>query len=159
MQDLKLIWMGSKGKRVLLQLRIDVWNPGSRFWAWRIESNRLLLLWGVQCNNPTKAMLTLNCPNKDNPYNSIFPSSSTIILAKYKAKFHNVDRSSTNQITIDFYRQVWLDFMHFRWVAAHVWLIHLQNSLSHRASTCWLYWFRNHLLLDNYVIELLNVTR
>jgi len=134
---------GKQGKRVLLQLRIDVWNPGSHFRAWEIESNQMLLPWGVQCNNPTTTVLTLNCLNKDNPYNSIIPLSSTIILAKHKAQFPNLDRSSTNQITIDFYRQVWVDFMHFRWFATQFWLIQLRNSLSRRPSTYWLCWFRN----------------
>ena len=32
-------------------------------------------------------------------------------------------------------------------------------SLSRRASTSWLYYFRNQLVLDNLVIELLKVTR
>ena len=104
---------GKQGKRVLLQLRINVWNPGSCFPAWGNESNQLLLLWGVQCSNPTAAMLTLNFLNKENPHNLIFPLLSTIILAKYKAKFYKCDWSNTNRITIGLYRQVWLDLCIF----------------------------------------------
>ena len=48
MQDFMLISMGSKGKRVLLHLRIDVWSPGSRFQVWGIESNQIATSVGSQ---------------------------------------------------------------------------------------------------------------
>ena len=116
MQDFQLIWMGSKGKRVLLQLRIDVWSPGSRFRAWGIKSNQTTTSvgsWVQQSNTRNNTEQSATAPNCEHPHNSKLPQLSLVILDTTKVELYNRWSIQHQSNTNLFLQKCLASLMHF----------------------------------------------